>query len=117
MELNLSCRTCEFHKNGLCTSHKSEIGYLGRIDRSVEEMKCWSMSLEYFATLVSTLPLKDQKLIRQDEHVTVYELLERVETGAWNSKVLRRWEEAQQPREKSWDIAYDYHPYDCHPFV
>jgi hypothetical protein len=97
--LHLGCRTCEFQLNGICTNHKSEIGYGRRIDRAIEEKTCWSISLDYFATLVSTLPLKDQRMIRQDDRITVYELLERVETGEWNSMVIRRMEDHEEDKQ------------------
>lgn len=98
--LNLGCRTCEFQMNGICTNHKSEIGYGKRIDREIQEKTCWSISLDYFATLVSTLPLKDQRMIRQDDRITVYELLERVETGEWNSRVMKRLEETEEQTQQ-----------------
>ncbi|MCD1257717.1 hypothetical protein B5M42_002540 [Paenibacillus athensensis] len=89
--LQLNCRTCEFFMNGTCVNPKSEIGFNQLIERMTDEGRsCWSISLNYFSVLVGTLPLKEQRMMADMDDITVYELLERVETGSWGRDVLRR---------------------------
>jgi|GEM_PF-3175690 len=91
--LQLNCRTCEFFMNGTCMNPKSEIGFKQLIERMSDEGRsCWSISLNYFSVLVGTLPLKEQRMMQELDDITVYELLERVETGCWGRGMLRRME-------------------------
>jgi hypothetical protein len=83
------CRTCEFLTEGICRNYEGIHGYGWKPEHTDRDKSCWSVSMDHFIELVTQLPEQEQNWLRTGENITIDDLIHRIHSGFWRSKVLK----------------------------
>ncbi|MDF2962535.1 MAG: hypothetical protein K0S39_4270 [Paenibacillus sp.] len=101
-----SCETCEFLIEGICTNRNGKHGRGWRPGDTDRENVCWSISLDYFSEIISELPDYEQQFVRFNDHITVNDLLHRIEAGYWKPAVLKKAGRAELDKQSVFTPMY-----------